>query len=767
MLSFAIGFAAVWISALSGQGEYRPATRLMKEFTIDKPVKTVTLKATALGLYKAYINGASVTDRRLLPGWTQYNKRVIEQTFDVTKLVNPGTNAVAALVGKGWFAGMISTVGCPDGTPGYRNYPMFRAELTVEYNDGTKTVIGTDKTWKSYYLDPALQDNDIYLGEEYDATWDDESWKLAGNKRGSSGLIVEREWDAQIVPEDGQPVRVLKVIKPVKITHRPSGTILLDYGENLAGVDRITLAKAHPGAVIVVRHAENLKKNGEMWRDNLAFAKQQTVLTCGSKPLVYEPSFTFYGYRYAEVSGWPKDEPFTEDSIVAVKISSVGRRTGTFECSNELINKFFENVLRSQEDNFVDVPTDCPQRCERFGWTGDAQVFCETAMMNYDVERFFLKWLTDGYLCRTYYGGFTVIAPHHDCTGKKDGPPKASSAGWADYGVICPWMLYRKYGNRADLAKFFEGMAKYVDLQDQFEKIPTIGDHLNQNQPTPGQFIGEAYRIEVMRITALAASALGSKSKKKHFEERRAVRLAEFQKKYFDQDGELKYRTQTAAAFAIVYGLCPNNDAREKARKLLVHDIVVNRGTHLATGFLGTPILLRALTECGELDVAYKLLEQTSCPSWLYPVTQGATTVWERWDAFRDGVQHSSWMNSLNHYAFGSAASWLYSTVAGIQDLTEENHRWAGWKHFRLAPFPGGTLTYAKGSFESRYGLIESSWKKNGDDFEWSFTVPEGTVAEIVFPCSEPATLPAGLYREGGKLFAKPGRYKTVSKCSR
>ena len=752
--------AAVWITALSGQGEHRPALRLARDFVVTQKVHRATLEASALGLYKPFVNGREITDRRLMPGWTQYDARVLKQSFDVTDRLVPGTNTIAALVGRGWFCGMIASVGVDVESCGWRRHPAFWAELTLEYADGTRETVGSDKRWRSAYLGPALLENDIYLGEEYDATFDDLSWKLP---RGSEDGVRETSWTGRIVPEDGQSVRVLAILKPRQIVRKSSGKIILDYGENLSGVDRVTLRAGHPGATIVIRHGELLDAEGDLWRENLAFARQETRLTCGKCPLVYEPSFTFYGYRYAEVSGWPTDEPFDENSVLAVKISSVGRRTGTFRCSNELLNRFYANVVRSQEDNFVDVPTDCPQRCERFGWTGDAQVFAETAMMNYDVRGFFRKWIADLNALADHSGGtFPSIAPYHTQSRPKREQGGPGSAGWADAGVVCPWMLFRKYGDRETLARSICLIERYVDLQDAVATPPTIGDHLAMGVETDSAFVSEALRLEMMRLTTLADRALGREDRAWHFAERRAARMGEFRKKWFAVDGSLEERTQTAAAFAIVYGLCPDAAAREKARNLLVAEIRAN-DTHLTTGFLGTPVLLKALTEVGETALAYELLEQTTCPSWLYPVTMGATSVWERWDAIRpDGSRHPNWMNSHNHYAFGSVAAWLYDTVCGIQDLSEENPAWAGWRRFRLAPRPGGTLTHAEASVETVFGRISSAWKRDGTAVDWAFEVPAGTLAEVIFPGGAPSALPEGIVRKGGHFLAEPGLHRVL-----
>ena len=415
-------------------------------------------------------------------------------------------------------------------------------------------------------------------------------------------------------------------------------------------------------------------------------------------------------------------------------------------------------MRRRQQANFIDVPTDCPQRCERFGWTGDAQIFAETAMMNYDVRRFFVKWLGDVRLCRDKSGAFPSIAPWPQQG--FDTSRSTGSAGWADVGVVGPWMLYRKYADRDALREAYPSIVRYVDLLASAEKLGTIGDHLNLDQPTSAAYLAEALRIEMHRLAALAARALDEAEDAKRFAERRERLLARFRAKHLGADGLPKERTQTAAAFSIAYGIAPNDKAR-RATVGLLKELIAERGGHLATGFLGTPVLLRALTEAGELEAAYRLLETTTFPSWLYPVTQGATTIWERWNAKVDGKYNTSWMNSLNHYAYGSVVAWFYDTIVGIRDLTEENPEWAGFRRFRLAPRPGGTLTHAKATHEiPGGGVISSAWERKGGRIDWTFAVPEGTEAEVVLPGRLQGTLPSGMVETDGRLVARSGHYQ-------
>ncbi len=735
-----------WITAGAGQGERRPAMRLARELTIAKPLRRARLYATALGLYVPFVNGKRVTDNRLAPGWTQYDKRVQYQAYDITPLLHSGDNALAALLGDGWYCGTISRISSTPGSCGWGWTPQFRAELRLEYDDGSVETIGTDTTWSSFYLNPAVLENDIYHGEEYDATVDDEAWKLPGFQTRTSSVSSVREGgtDAgEIVWNSGAEVRVVRELRPVTRTRRPSGVWQLDFGENVAGVERLTLKTAHPGAIIGVRHGEALDADGDLWCANLAFAKQRTLVTCGKKPFSYTPNFTFYGFRYLEVSGWP--EEMDDDSVIVEVLSSAVRRTGSFASSNPLLDRFFENAARSQQDNFVDVPTDCPQRCERCGWTGDAQVFSETALMNFDCGAFFTKWIADLYAARSDAGAFGAIAPF---------PPNPTGGekpwgilGWSDAGVVCPWMLYRKCGDRRILETCFDGAARYVRNQDEAgDQVHALGDHLSIGANTPSDFLGQILRIENMRLVAAMAHVLGRADEERHFTDRRAERLAEFQRRHFSTEGEIDVRTQTAAACVLVYNLAPNDEARRRATELLADDIRA-RNIHLSTGFLGTPILLKALEEAGDLPLAYQLLEQTSCPSWLYPVTQGATTTWERWDAIRDGVFHESWMNSLNHYAFGSAAAWLYSSICGIRDIAGEDPAAAGWKRFRLAPHPGGSLTFAEASFDSPYGEIRSRWERSTNGIAYTFAVPANTTAELRLPGEPALTLHSGTHR--------------------
>ncbi len=730
------GFAhSQWIGAQSGQGTRRYSVRLSSSFSIDKPIAKARLYATALGLYIPYINGKEITDCRLMPGWTQYEKRVQYKGFDVTAYLSQGRNAFAALLGDGWFCGTISRVAIDAGSCGWGHEPLFRAELHIDYKDGSREVIGTDKKWHSHYLNVATLENDIYHGEEYDASFDDTQWKL---DKGDFGSVFTRDWCGKIVWQSGADVEVTRTISPVRATKRPSGVWLLDFGENIVGVERITLKKSHPGAVISLRHGEVLDEDGDLWIQNLAFARQRTTLVCGKKPIVYTPQFTFYGFRYIEVSGWP--EEMSADSLVVEVLSSAAEKTGSFASSDTLLNDFYKSVHRSQQGNFIDVPTDCPQRCERFGWTGDAQVFAETAMLNYDCGAFFTKWIADLYALGEYNGGFPVVAPYQPgeeviktfLAGKKPAKrPFGNSVGWSDAGIVVPWMLYTCYGDKRVLEQRFDYTSNYIkELYALTGRLSTIGDHLSLDK-MPGQFAAKARRIALTDIMVKWAEALGREAEAKNFRRYAETGRAEFRKEFLDENGLPRARMQGALVFVLAYDLAPNKEAAAKVGDLLAADIK-KRGLHLSTGFLSTPEILKALEKCGKLDLAYQLLLQKTQPSWLYPITQGATTTWERWDGITDGKFHENWMNSFNHYAYGAVAAWFYRTICGIRP--GEGAESAGMKHFVIEPKPGVGLDYATCSLRTPYGLVKSGWKREGDKVVFDFTIPCNTTATIKLP---------------------------------
>ncbi len=761
-------WTAKWISGNAGMGSHRPAPRLFKTFTrSDASPRKARLYITALGLYEAYLNGRPVTEDCLAPGWTQYDVRVPYRAYDVTPLLKPGENTLAVLLGRGWWCGLIATVGVEDPRVLAR-HPLLKAELAVTSADGTTERIVTDRSWSSVTMDQALVRDDIYLGESYDATFDDQAWKQPGYVSASTPLGSAREetHPAEIVWSRGAPVRRIAELRPVAVHRHPSGTFIMDFGRNIAGRERIRVRTPRAGATIVIKHGEMLNPDGSLHRKNLAYALATTEYTCGRNDgtEVYEPRFTYYGFRYLEVSGWPGE--VGDDDITVQVLASEMEPTGAFHCDHELLNRLYANVVTSQQANFVDVPTDCPQRCERFGWTGDAQVFADTAMWNADAAAFFTKWIQDlNDACDPETGAYPPIAPD-PCRGQGR---RTGSAGWSDAGVVCPWELWRKYGDRRVCERTFDSIVRYLDhviasTDGTWIAKSTIGDHLNVDTPTSRALIATAYLAGMARLAARMARLVGRDAEAARLENTVAQTRSAFQAQFFNGAGELTERTQTAACLAVHFDLCPES-SHPWVAAFLEDDIRRKHNLHLTTGFLGTPILLSSLTKLGLIDLAYDLLLQTSFPGWLYPVTQGATSIWERWNGWTDTAGfHPSWMNSFNHYAFGSVAAWFFETICGIRpDDASDVSGQRAFRHFILAPQFGRRLNRAEAAFTSPYGVIRSAWQRDGGRIVWRVGVPCNTTATIHPPLPVVSAEGANLSENAdGTFSARPGEAMLV-----
>ena len=751
-----------WISARRSTASMLPPQRIIRRFEVtEKPVKA-RLYTSAQGLYEAYINGRNVTDDIFTPGWTNYYNRVQYQAYDVTKLIKSGMNMLADLIGDGWFCGRIAR-NWNGGAVTYGAHASICQELHLWYADGTKEVIASDQTFRQYSGAPSIRMSDIYMGEIYDASEDDIGWKLPTKDSADEGAACVLDQSTQNIEwQSGAPVRRIMVKKPVSIKKRPCGTFLVDFGQNLTGRERITLKNVRRGASIVIRHGEMLNADGSLYTANLRGADAMTIYhTATVKKAVYEPTFTFYGFRYVEISGWPGE--LKNDQIEAVVIHSALEDTGAFECSNPLINQLFSNIIWGQRSNFLDVPTDCPQRDERMGWTGDTQVFANVATYNMNSAEFYTKWIRDLNFTQTKAGGYKSFVP--DPYGYDDGFFGNYATGWADAGIICPDVMLRKYGDLRIIAKYFDRMKRYLFLQVRaagnsfIVSNATYGDWLNLNDDTSRELLSTSYLAGMAKLLAHHAELLGRKD-----DETELLALSEkvrdaYRKRFF-KDGKLIEKSQTAALLTLHFGLAPE-DAYENVCKALVRSIKVTHKLHLSTGFLGTPLLLKVLTQIGEIDLAYDLLQQTTYPGWLYPVTQGATTMWERWNSWNEKTGFGDIrMNSFNHYAYGAVGEWFYETICGIQPLTDTLEH-AGFRHFRLAPAFGRSLTEANAVYHSPYGLIASGWKRSGRVIRWHFEVPCGSTAEIVLPGAEKALKAAGIpfCAECGKFVADSGEY--------
>ena len=710
-----------------------PVLLLRRVFALDKPVARARLYATAHGVYEAELNGAVVGDSVLAPGWTSYRHRLRYQTYDVTALVSEGPNAIAAQLADGWFRGYVGFTGT---RAHYGDRTGLFLQLEVDHPDGTRTTLVTDEEWRSA-LAPTSRAG-IYSGEAFDARRELPGWSTAGFDDGAWLPVETADLDASIlVAPAGPPVRRTQVVPAVAITTSPAGKTLVDFGQNLVGRIRFSLPGAPAGTEITVRHAEVLE-HGELGTRPLRKAAQTDVVVLdGAGPRTWEPRFTFHGFRYAEVTGWPGE--LTTADLAAVVVHTDLRRTGTFTCSDPDVSRLHENVVWGMRGNFVDVPTDCPQRDERLGWTGDLQVFAPTASFLYDTSGMLRSWLADLAAEQLHdhdgvvpiYVPFLPLLPF----------PMQPECGWGDAAVVVPWVLYQRSGDAGVLADQWESMTAWVDAFEQaagpeldFDGVPfMLGDWLDPVAPpdapgaarTPWPVPATAYLARSARTVAEAAAVLGRDGSR--FADLASRAAARFRAEFVSPSGRVAFPAQTAYALALGFDLLEPAQ-REHAQRLLAAQ-VASDGWHIGTGFLGTPLVTDALTDAGEIATAYELLLQRENPSWLYPVTMGATTIWERWDSMLpDGSINPGEMTSFNHYAYGAVADWLHRVVAGLAPAEP------GYRKLRIAPKPGPGITSAAATHETPYGTAAVSWSVAGSSFALELTVPPNTTAEVLLP---------------------------------
>ena len=731
---------AEWVELGSDTLRYSPSPHFRKEFSINKPVLKARVYVTSHGYYELHLNGKKVGDQVLTPGWTDYAKRLQYQVYDVTSQIINGNNAIGAVLGDGWYRG---TLAWGNNWAIYGKRLGLLLQLRITYADGTESLVVTDETWKGFN-DGAIRMNDIYNGETYDARKKVTGWDLAG--------FGDKNWlkvsigffrNDNLIASEGSPVRKIQEIKPVKIIKTPKGSLVVDMGQNMVGWVRLKV-KGEKGTVVKLRHAEVLDKFGEFYTENLRVAKCQLTYTlAGTGDEIYEPRFTFMGFRYVEITGFPGE--LTLDNITGVVVHSDMKPTGSFECSNTMINQLQHNIQWGQKGNFVDVPTDCPQRDERLGWTGDAQAFCRTAAFNLDVSSFFTKWLKDVATDQKPGGEVPDVIP--DILNKQDALTAEPSAGWGDVSVIAPWTMYLVYGDKRILENQYPSMKAWVEYirkkaSDSFiwkggSKYgdwlfyhPPVNNHTEPDGYTEHDFIATAFYAYSASILAATAKELGKTEDEKTYSELFKKIKDVFINEYVTNAGRVGTNSQTSYVLALKFNLLPDN-LREKSVRFLVDDIKTRRN-HLSTGFLGTPYLCHVLSDNGYTDVAYDLLLQETYPSWLYPVKMGATTIWERWDGQKtDSTFQDPGMNSFNHYAYGAIGDWMYRVSAGIETMG------AGFKHIIVQPHPSKRLNYAKASFESSYGLITSGWERKDGKVTFRIKIPANTSATIVLPVTD------------------------------
>jgi alpha-L-rhamnosidase len=715
--------------------EPNPCPMLRHEFTIDKPIKFARAYITSLGLYEAHLNGKKIGNQVLTPGWTSYDHRLQYQTYDITSQLQTGENALGVYLGNGWYRGNIGWVKARNV---YGNTLALLLQIKVTFKDGSQKVIGSNESWKST-TGPILM-SEIYHGETYDARLEKQGWSEPGfdESNWSDVSIINHPTDILIAPQ-GPPIKRIEEIQPIDVFTTPDGDTVVDMGQNMVGWIRLKV-QGKPGSTVTLKHAEVLDKYGNFYVENLRSAKQTIRYTLkGAGVEIFEPHFTFQGFRYVKVEGFP-GEPDPEN-LTGVVVHSDIQPTGHFKCSDAMINQLQHNIKWGQKGNFVDVPTDCPQRDERLGWTGDAQVFARTASFNFDVAAFYTKWIKDLTADQKESGAIPNVIP--DVLDKGDPVGRGGRTGWADAGIIVPWTVYLYYGDKRLLEQEYDMMKAWIGYMkkqagDRF--IWDTGEHYGDwlafnttrsdypGATTDKDLLATAYFAYSTSLMKKIATLLG-KTKDAELYDLLFENIKDaFQEEYVTPNARLSSNTQTAYSIALAFDLIENMQEKKAAGRLA--DDVKKFG-HITTGFLGTPLISHVLSDYGYLDLAFMLLNRKEYPSWLYPITMGATTIWERWDGIKpDSTFQNAGMNSFNHYAYGAIGDWLYRVVAGIQ-LDEEN---PGFKHVVIHPHPGGGLTFVQASIESMYGKVLSDWTIQSDKFNLTVEIPANSSATVILP---------------------------------
>lgn len=716
--------------ALEEKPKIPPAPYIRKEFSTGKTIAKATLYVSALGLFEMHINGKRVGSDYFTPGDCDFRKRTYYLTYDVTGMLRPGGNAIGAILGEGWYSSYLAFTGKRDW---YGGRPRLLAQINIEFADGSKSVIGTDETWKARF--GPIVEADMLMGCVYDARKEMPGWDKAGfNDRTWQAVAVDSGVKQSLSAKPDEPVRAFEQIKPIKLTEPKPGAYTLDLGQNMVGWVRLKL-KGQPGQKITVRHAEMLSPDGTVYTTNLRAARCIDTYYLKGGEQTLEPYFTFHGFRYVEITGL--DAAPAMESVTGIVVHSDMPRTGNFASSHKLINQLFHNIIWGQKGNYLEIPTDCPQRDERAGWTGDAQVFMPTAAFNFDVSSFFTKWLvdliTDG---QRPDGTFPDVAPDINLG--------SGNTAWGDAAVICTYQMYKYYGDKRVIVDHFPALMKYMDWQlknstDYVRGQGAYGDWLNLGGGIKPEALGTAYFAYTSRLMAELAAAINRDEDALKYADLADKIKASFIKRFVSDDGGILDSSQTGYALALTLNLLPH-ELREKTENKLVDDLQ-KRDWRLASGFVGTPRLLDALRAGGRDDIAYKLLLQEKFPSWLFPVTLGATTIWERWDGWtpEKGFQDAG-MNSFNHYAFGAVGEFLYGGVCGIASDGP------GFKKITIHPIIGDGIDWAKGSYESIRGTISCSWKKSAGKLTLDITIPPNTSAKVYIPASDPE-----MVTEGGK----------------
>ncbi|QDV81620.1 Bacterial alpha-L-rhamnosidase [Stieleria magnilauensis] len=776
-----------------------PAARqYRKAFSAAKQVKRATVYATALGIYELHLNGTRVGDALFAPGWTDYRQRAYYNTYDVTDLIRPGDNAIGAWVADGWYSGyvgfgLLTGMGTEKtGRAIYGKTPSLMSQLEIEYTDGTSQIVATDASWK-VTGDGPIQQADLLMGEAYDArkemdAWasdgfDDSAWQSAilakdnGSQvatfyqrrnptkpgEGVKNLGEERDLGfkrPKLEAFPGVPVRVTEEIPAKSVTQREPGTFVFDLGQNFAGTIRLKV-KGQSGQRIQIRYGEMLHPDGRLMTANLRKARATDFYTCNGDldGEIYVPRFTFHGFQFVEVANFPGEA--TLDTVTGLVLHSDTPLTSEFECSDPMVNQLFKNVVWTQRSNFLDLPTDCPQRDERMGWTGDAQAYVATAAYNADIGAFYTKWLRELMESQRPSGAFPGYAPFPFQHGWDFG------TAWADAGVICPWTIWQFYGDTRVIDDCWEPMTRFMRWRKQtsvgdlgINHGNAWGDWLAQGAETPLDYIDTIYYAISAKMMFEMAEATGRTSEASQYHAQFEKTKAAFQAKYVNDDGSINVNTQTAQALALFADLVPEHQRASTGRHLA--EMLSENGNHMATGFLGTRPLLPVLSASGQHDLATFLLQSREFPSWGYEIANGATTIWERWDSYtkEDAFgRHNAAMNSFSHYAFGAVCEWMFATLAGIQSDGP------GFKKIIVRPTPPSPgsnamhepIDWVRASYDSIRGTIRSDWKVDGDAFHLQVSIPANTTATVYLPTGDSASI-----TESGKSLAENPHIKLV-----
>ncbi|MBA4146624.1 MAG: family 78 glycoside hydrolase catalytic domain [Verrucomicrobia bacterium] len=767
-----------------------PASHYRKQFKTKKEIKRATVYGSALGIFELHVNGQRVGDAWFEPGWADYLQRAYYTTHDVTGFVKAGQNAIGFIVAEGWYSGYVGyglLVGYGPNKVGryfYGKTPALLAQLVIEYSDGTREIIGTDSSW-NVTNDGPIREADMIMGEAYDARRQRDDWctpdgakewkwqaAIRAQENGSTKATFsdnegnrEVELGFQRPPKmqayTAPPIRVTEELQTRRITEPSKGVYIFDLGQNFAGNIRLKVS-GPAGTKLQLRFGEMLHPDGRLMTENLRRARATDFYTLrGSDtgaPETWQPSFTYHGFQYVEITGLSsKPAP---DMVTGLVLHNDTPLVGSFECADDVINKLAQNAQWTQRANFIEIPTDCPQRDERLGWTGDAQTYIRTATFNADVAAFFTKWFDDLEEAQRSFGAYPDYAPYPMGHGE---PKKTFGTAWTDAGVICPWTVWKVYGDTRMLNRHWDSMTRFMDWRaanttpDGLGKSigNTWGDWLNVNEKTPIEFIDTAYHALVCTMMSEMADALGRKGEAENYRKRFAKTKTAFNKAYVSNDGTLKVDTQTAYVLALWVGLLPEDKVTRAANTLA--EKISKNGNRMATGFLGTRALLPALSANGQHDLAVQLFQSRQFPSWGYAVVNGANTIWERWDSYTeehgfngaDGKQNAA-MNSFSHYAFGAVMEWAYRVLAGID--TDGS----GYKRIFIQPNPPSSnattaknapqMNWVRAEYGSARGKITSAWKMNNGNFELNVTIPANTTAIVSLP-----TRAADAITEGGK----------------